>query len=649
MKPVLLVLGLLFMLGVARADAPRHAVVLGVDGLDPVMTRELTERGLLPNIKRVMSSGGFMPLATANPPQSPVAWSNFITGMDPGGHGLFDFLAMDRKTMLPYLSSSRVAPATRAPLAVGDWRVPLSVEQPLLLRDGTAFWQVLEEAGVATTLFQIPANYPPVESGGRAISGMGTPDLRGTPGTFTFFTNAAETRSQEVSGGLIRRVALRNGVLKARLEGPPNAFRADAPYSSVDFEVFVDGEHPVAMVSIGGHEVMLAVGAWSDWVQVEFSLVPGMVKVPGMVRFYLKSTDPEFALFASPVNIDPRAPAQTIATPDDYAQELAAAVGPFYTQEMPENSKALQNHVLTPREFVQQSALVLVERQRLLEHELKRFRVGEGRRLLFFYIGSIDQRHHMLYREADPSHVNHDADTPADLQSAMQDTYVEIDRMVGKVLAAVDDDTLFMIMSDHGFAPFTRQAHLNTWLEQHGYLKRLAGTAREDVQWLKGIDWSATRAYAIGLNSLYINVAGRERDGIVPAAERLALARKLAAELGEWTDGEAGARVVSAPRVREDIYHGPHVEEAPDVIVGYARGYRASWDTTSGKLGAALVEDNLDEWSGDHCMDPDAVPGSLILNRPLLGEQADLRDLPGSLLQYFGVAVPTSMQGRKVF
>jgi predicted AlkP superfamily phosphohydrolase/phosphomutase len=231
----------------------------------------------------------------------------------------------------------------------------------------------------------------------------------------------------------------------------------------------------------------------------------------------------------------------------------------------------------------------------------------------------------------------------------MQDTYIEIDRMVGKVLAAVDDDTLFMIMSDHGFAPFTRQAHLNTWLEQHGYLKRLAGTAREDVQWLKGIDWSATRAYAIGLNSLYINVAGRERDGIVPAAERLTLARKLAAELSAWTDGEAGARVVSAPRVREDIYHGPHVEEAPDVIVGYARGYRASWDTTSGKLGAVLVEDNLDEWSGDHCMDPDAVPGSLILNRPLLGEQADLRDLPGSLLQYFGVAVPTSMQGRKVF
>lgn len=649
MKRAWLAAVLAALCGVAQAETPRRAVVLGVDGLDPAMTRELVARDLLPNIKRVMDNGGFMPLGTANPPQSPVAWSNFITGMDPGGHGLFDFLGMDRATMLPYLSSSRVAPATRAPLALGDWRLPLAAEQPLLLRDGTAFWQVLEKAGVATTLFQIPANYPPVESGGRAISGMGTPDLRGTPGTFAYYTSAADTRSREVSGGLIRRVAVRNGVVKARLEGPPNAFRADAPFSSIDFEVYVDAEHPVAMVSIGGHEVMLAVGQWSDWVPVEFSLVPGMVKVPGMVRFYLKAGAPDFALFASPVNIDPRNPAQTIATPDDYAQTVAAAVGPFYTQEMPENSKALQNHVLTPREFVQQSELVLEERRRLLDYQLRQFRDGEGRRLLFFYVGSVDQRHHMLYREADATHVNHDADTPPDLLAAMQDTYVEIDRMIGKVLDAIDDDTLFMIMSDHGFAPFTRQAHLNTWLEQHGYLKRLAGTAREDVAWLKGIDWSATRAYAIGLNSLYINVAGRERDGIVAAAEREALARELVEQLKTWTDGEGGPRVVSAPVLREDVYHGPHVDDAPDIIVGYARGYRASWDTTSGKLGATLLEDNLDEWSGDHCMDPAAVPGTLITNRPLRREDADLRDLPVSLLEYFGVEVPAAMQGHSVF
>lgn len=631
----------------AQAGAPR-AVVLGVDGFDPVMVATLLERGRLPNIARLVARGGMLPLATANPPQSPVAWSNFITGMDPGGHGLFDFLGVDRQSMLPYLSSSRVAPATRAPLAIGDWRVPLGADTPLLLRDGTAFWEVLEAAGVATTLFQVPANYPPVPSG-RALSGMGTPDLRGTPGTFTFYTDAPDTRSREVSGGLIRRVAKRNGVVNARLEGPPNGFRANAPYAAIDFQVYVDAEHPVAMVSIGGQEVMLAVGAWSDWVAVDFRLVPGMVSVPGMVRFYLKSTEPGFALFASPVNIDPRRPAQTISHPGEYAAELAAAAGPFYTQEMPENSKALQNRVLTPREYLAQSELVIEERRRLLDHELERFRAGDGPRLLFFYIGTVDQRHHMLYRESDPSHVNHDADTPPDLLAAMEDTYVEIDAMVGRVLAGIDDDTLFMVMSDHGFAPFTRQAHLNTWLEQHGYLELEAGVKREDVQWLKGIDWSRTRAYAIGLNSLYLNVAGRERHGIVPPGEREALARKMADELAQWTDGAGGARVVSAPRVREDIYHGPHVAEAPDVIVGYARGYRASWDTTSGKLGAGLVEDNLDEWSGDHCMDPAAVPGVLIANRRLRDAPAELRDLPVTLLRHFGVAPPAQMQGHDVF
>ena len=180
MKPVLFVLGLLLMVGAARAEAPRHAVVLGVDGLDPVMTRELSERGLLPNIKRVMSSGGFMPLATANPP----AESGGVVELHHrhgtrAGMACLIFSPWIARPCCPICLPHASAPATRAPLAVGDWRVPLSVEQPLLLRDGTAFWQVLEEAGVATTLFQIPANYPPVESGGRAISGMGTPDLRG--------------------------------------------------------------------------------------------------------------------------------------------------------------------------------------------------------------------------------------------------------------------------------------------------------------------------------------------------------------------------------------------------------------------------------------------------------------------------------------
>ncbi|MGE0384305.1 MAG: alkaline phosphatase family protein [Gammaproteobacteria bacterium] len=642
--------GLLLMLvHAAAAAAPaRSAVVLGVDGLDPGLVREYLDRGLLPNIARVVAGGGFIPLGTANPPQSPVAWSNFITGMDPGGHGLFDFIAVDRRRMLPYLSSARVEGPARAPLAMGGWRIPLGAERTVLQRHGTAFWELLDGAGVDTTIFQMPANYPPVHTGGRAISGMGTPDLRGTPGTFTLFTDAPGTRSRAVSGGLIRRVAVRGGVVRSRLEGPPNGFRDGAPHAAREFEVYVDPEHPVAMVSIEGREVMLRVGEWSDWVEVGFQLVPGLVRVPGMVRFYLQRTEPHFALFVSPVNIDPRDPAQPIADPESYARELAGAAGPFYTQEMPENSKALQAHVIDPFEFLAQSQIVLDERRRLLDHELDRLRAGDRDRLLFFYFSTVDQRHHMLYRQGDPDHPHHEAATPPSLSAAMRDTYVEIDAMVGRVLERIDGDTLLVIMSDHGFAPFRRQAHLNAWLEQHGYLKLLDPARRGEAQWLKGIDWSATRAYAIGLNSLYLNVAGRENSGIVAPAGREALARRIAAELAQWTDPQTGERVVANPALREDIYHGPYLGEAPDIIVGYARGYRASWDTTSGKVAQVLLEDNLDEWSGDHCMDPRAVPGTLIANRPLRRQAADLRDLPVTLLRYFGAPVPAQMRGEPV-
>jgi predicted AlkP superfamily phosphohydrolase/phosphomutase len=214
----------------------------------------------------------------------------------------------------------------------------------------------------------------------------------------------------------------------------------------------------------------------------------------------------------------------------------------------------------------------------------------------------------------------------------------------------MEQDTTLVVMSDHGFAPFRRQAHLNAWLEQNGYLALKDPENRDSYEWLQGIDWSRTRAFAVGLNSLYINVRGRERYGIVPSAERAALAREIADRLKGWTDGPGGPQVVSQPLLREEIYHGPHVDEAPDILVGYARGYRASWATTSGEVPAGLLIDNDDEWSGDHCMDARAVPGILLSNRPLkTNVPADLSDLTVSILASFGVNPPDQMKGTSVF
>ena len=652
MKPCVLALLALTLLptgaALAEGNAARRMIVLGVDGLDPAMLRQFMTEGLTPNLAKLAASGAMMPLATSIPPQSPVAWSNFITGMDPGGHGLFDFIALDRTSLTPYLSSARVESAGRKPIALGRWRIPLGAEKTVLLRDGQAFWEVLEARGIPARLFQVPANYPPVPAGEATLSGMGTPDLRGTPGTFSYYTNDPAIPAGPVSGGVIRRVAVIGGAMRADLEGPPNSFLADAPWSTVDVRVRADAINPVALVQVGAEQRLLSVGEWSDWMAVRFPLLPGLVEVPGMVRVYLQRTSPRFGLYISPVNIDPRDPAQPISHPGEYARELAEAAGPFYTEEMPEETKALSAHVLSGPEFLQQTRLVMDERRRLFRYELERFRRSAGDRFLFFYLSTVDQRNHMMAREMDPMHPFHKADTPRQLAEAMRDTYREVDEMAGWVLADLDPATLFVVMSDHGFAPFRRGANLNRWLEQEGYLQLTDPSARDRYEWLEGIDWARTRAFAIGLNSLYINVRDRERSGIVAPEDRARLAREIAARLAEWRDPQNGAQVVTQPLVREDAYRGRHLDAAPDVIVGYGHGYRASWDTTTGRIPAALIVDNDHEWSGDHCMDSRLVPGVMLANRPFRTAAADLRDLPVTILDYFGIKAPGQMTGRPV-
>ncbi len=643
-----LLAGLLVLALTAPAAATeRRLVVLGIDGLDPGLLGQLMDQGRLPAFRALSQRGGLSPLQTSVPPQSPVAWSDFITGTNPGEHGIFDFIALERDTLQPRMSTTRVRDA--AFWSVGEWRVPLRGGGTELLRRGRAFWELLEEKGIPTTIFRVPANYPPVETAGRALSGMGTPDLQGSPGTFSFYTDALEWSPGRVPGGVVHRVHVLRGTARARLEGPPNAFRRDAPRTGVDFEVHVDAENPVAEIRIGDARVLLREGEWSDWVRVRFELVPVVASVPGLVRFYLKSVRPGFRLYASPVNIDPAEPAQPIAAPASYARELSEAVGPFYTQEMPEDTKALSAHVLEPAEFLAQSELVLDERRRLLRHELGRFLEQGPGGLLFFYFSSIDQRSHMLWRHMDTAHPLHAPDTPSSLVEAVRESYVQLDAILADVLERVGDAAEVVVMSDHGFAPFRHQVHLNAWLEREGYLHLRHGADR-GARWLGAIDWSRTRAFAVGLNSLYLNVRGRERHGVVDPAEREALAEEIAGRLAAWTDPRSGAHVVTQPLTRERAYSGPAVGDAPDVLVGYAHGYRASWATTRGEVPGELFEDNDREWSGDHCMDARAVPGTLVSSIPLDEPAgAGLRDLTVSILEWFGVEPLEGMRGRSVF
>ena len=621
----------------------KRVLILGMDGLDPQLLTSLMERGKLPNFLRLKERGDFRVLGTSVPPLSPVAWSNFITGMDPGGHGIFDFIHRDPKTLTPYLSTSR-AEGSGKTIRLGEWVFPLSGGQVNLLRKGRAFWEVLEEKGIPTSVSRIPANFPPVEAGGRSLSGMGTPDIQGTYGTFSFYTDQPPPNAENLSGGRVYEVTELNHRIEARLYGPTNTFRAQPVPANVEFAVWTDPEHRVAKLVIQDQQVLLKQGEWSDWVRVDFPLVPMVKSVRGMCRFFLKEVHPHFRLYVSPVNLDPEAPALPISTPPSYSKELARAIGPFYTQGMPEDTKAFNAHVLDEDEFMGQVNLVLAEQVAMLRYELHRFRSG----VLFFYVSTTDLVPHMFWAQMDPKHPGHDPEKSA-YQGVIEGVYEKMDQLLGSVLAKLDDRTTFILMSDHGFAPFYRQFHLNTWLLENGYLVLKDQPGRGERSLFTSGDWSRTKAYGLGLNGLYLNLRGRESEGIVEARDRAALADQIARQLMDLRDPHSGEPVIARVYKAAEIYAGPYLEAAPDLIVGYNRGYRGSNKTALGEIPAGILTDNKERWSGDHAMAAELVPGVVFSNKKITAPAPTLSDLTVTILAEFGIQPEPTMKGHSIF
>jgi len=386
-------------------DIEKKLIVIGFDGMDPKILRKLIAQGELPNFKALSETGDFRELATSIPPQSPVAWSNFITGMNPGGHGIFDFIHRDPKTMFPYLSTSKTEVAETT-ITLGDWVIPLSSGKVKLLRQGKAFWEYLTENGVTSTIFRLPANFPTVQGEAHQLSGMGTPDMQGTYGTFSYYTDEKGDKFEDISGGVVFPVSVADNSFKSTLPGPKNTFKKDSPEIKVEFEVYIDPENPVAKIKVQDNEIILKQGEWSEWITIEYEIIPYIEKAKGIAKFYLKEIRPNVKLYVTPVNIDPEDPALPISNPESYSKELAKAIGPFYTQGIPEDTKALSEGVLNDTEFLDQADIVFGEELDMLDYELARFKKG----LLFFYIGRTDQLSHMFWRTMDPEHPAYDSE-----------------------------------------------------------------------------------------------------------------------------------------------------------------------------------------------------------------------------------------------
>jgi len=624
----------------------RKVIILGIDGMDPSLLHRFITAGEMPHFAALAAQGSFLPLQTSIPPQSPVAWSNLITGMNPGGHGIFDFIHRDPATLTPYFSSARVEPPAHS-IRLGGWILPISQGKVKLLREGRAFWQYLDDRGIPTVVLRMPANFPPAVSRGKTLSGLGTPDLLGGYGTFSFYTDNPAFPPGTVDGGVMFPVRVSGDHVEALLHGPPNSFRNGNPELTIPFTIDRDAHDPVARFSIQDQQFILSVGQWSSWIRVTFTFIPGIEHVTGICRFYLKQVRPQFELYVSPVNLDPADPALPISTPEGYSPDLAEDVGLFYTQGIAEDTKALTSGVLDDSEYLDQSRSVFQDQRRIFLYALARFRSG----LFFYYFSGVDLNSHMFWRADDPKSPNYTADLATKYGHVIEDYYREMDQTLGQVLKIADADTTVLVVSDHGFAPFRRSFNLNAWLVEKGYLVlRHDAQPGPDANILADADWSKTRAYGLGLNGLYLNLSGREKNGIVSAGRQAAtLESEIVSQLEAERDPADGEQVISRVDLASKVYSGPASPYAPDMIVGYNTGFRVGWSSVLGGISAEVLEDNRDPWSGDHCIDYTKVPGVVLSNRKIVDPHPGLTDIAPTILAEFGMPRPTQMQGHDIF
>jgi len=645
-----------------RPETDKQVIILGFDGMDPKLCELMLNQGRLPSLARLRDAGGFRALGTSTPPQSPVAWSTFITGTNPGEHGIFDFVHRDPKNYGPYDSTCETKEGSWA-LDAGKWKFYLKGGEVLNLRKGKPFWEYLTEGGVPASICRIPAIYPPQESKGaefRSLSDMGTPDIRGSLGEFSYYTSGP-IRKRISGGGAAYRLSFKNNMGQGAFYGPPDGMLAPPPDkefntkpTEVPFTIYRDPTDPTIRILWQDQEVLLSVGEWSEWYPVEFEMGPRLAvgsldagpAVPNstaysICRFLLKRARPFLELYVTPFNIDPLNPSLPISVPDDFAVEVAQHIGRYYTQGLPQDTKALSHGVLTTDEFLQQADIVRRERIRMLDYALEHFQRG----VLFFYFGGTDMVAHMFWGARHPDHPALTEEQHQKYKDVVDRTYLETDRVVGQVMDRFPQATV-IVMSDHGFETFTRQFNPNNWLVENGYAV-LAQPDKPDSP--PKIDFAKSRAYAMGINGLYVNLLGREGQGIVPPSEKQVLLDEIADKLLAYRDPKTGKQVIKEMYQSDRVYSGPNVKIGPDMQIGYDRTFRGSWQAGLGGLDQQIMSDNTDAWCADHCIATDLVPGVLFTNRPIALEDPDLTDLAPTLLDEFGVQVPPKMHGRNVF
>ncbi len=611
-------------------------IIVGLDGLDPELAVSYMNEGKLPNLSAMRREGCFSPLRTTNPPISPVAWSSFMTGVNPGKHNIFDFLSRNAKTYMPSLSSAEIAETARS-VGLGRWQLPIGKPRIKMLRKSVPFWKILGEHGVPSIVLKVPITFPPERFKGLLLSGLCTPDLKGSQGTFAFYTDAA-SHETSYTGGFLVRLDGHGPVYDAFISGPRDPFKPDRDLR-IPLRIMVDGEGKTATLTIGRAKWTLREGEMTDWIRLKFKA--GLATtITGIAHFFLKRTTPSLELYLSPIHIDPEKPALPVSHPLIYSVYLSKIAGPFATLGLPQDTWALNEKVLTDDAFLQQTYRMHAE----LEEIFFRSMAQVNRGVLCCVFDATDAIQHEFWRYLDTGHPALPEGQPS-RPSIIADLYARMDELVGRVRKQLSPGDVLVVLSDHGFKTFRRGVNVNAWLHKNGYLS-MKDNATTCGEWFKGVDWRKTKAYALGLSGIYLNLKGREAEGLVDPRDAEAIKREIAGKIQGLKDERSGDTPIAAVYDTREIYRGPYAENAPDLIVGYRPGYRASWESVTGRVGAEVIEDNERAWSADHCIDHRFVPGVLFCNRRIGSSAPHIQDIAPTVLDLFGIAPPVYMDGK---
>ncbi|MGA1823764.1 MAG: alkaline phosphatase family protein [bacterium] len=621
----------------------KRAIIIGLDGLDPKLAEEFMNKGLLPNFVKLRQMGSFTSLGSTCPSISPVAWSSFSTGVSPARHGIYDFFTRDRRSYLPVLSSVFIGNAKRS-FNIGKYKIPLGQPEIKFLRKSTSFWKVLSQMDVPCSIIRVPITFPPEKFSGRLLSAMCVPDLKGTQGSFSFYSDNKDLLEKKTGGEGIY-VELHDTTFTSSIIGPPNSLLKKPEPTKIDFKIrLLNSQEKSCILSLQNSEITLHEGRYSEWLQLCFKL--GLrQKVYGICRFYPMSLAPgDIRLYLSPINIDPHYPVLPISTPSIYSNYLSQIVGPYATLGLAEDTWALNEGILDDDAFLDQCYRNHEERERMLFHELNK--TGEGVCACVF--DTTDRIQHMFWRYHDTDHPALRGKDKTKHAKVLEELYVRMDTLLGRVLNEMDKEDLLMVMSDHGFTSFRRCVNLNTWLFQNNYLALKSDA--DGGEWLSNIDWDNTRAFALGLTGIFINQKGREIHGIVAkGAEKDALKKEIIQKLSGLRDEEENKTAINAVYDAQTMNRGPYNTIGPDLIIGYNSGYRASWESATGKLTNEVISDNSKNWSGDHCIDYKLVPGVLFCNRKIQKKDAHIIDIAPTLIHEFGLEIPPYIEGGKLF